>query len=150
LPLSPGVRLGPYEILSPLGAGGMGEVYRARDSKLGRDVAIKVLPEDVAQDAERLARFEREARSLAALNHPGIVTIYAVEHSGETRFLAMELVEGESLDMAIAPGALSLARFFEVAVPLAEALSAAHERGIVHRDLKPANARSRAREGSRG
>jgi serine/threonine protein kinase len=130
---------GPYEILSPLGAGGMGEVYRARDSKLGRDVAIKVLPEDVAQDAERLARFEREARSLAALNHPGIVTIYAVEQSGETRFLAMELVEGESLDMAIASGGFSLARFLEVAVPLAEALSAAHERGIVHRDLKPAN-----------
>jgi eukaryotic-like serine/threonine-protein kinase len=139
LPLSPGVRLGPYEILSPLGAGGMGEVYRARDSKLGRDVAIKVLPEAVAQDAERLARFEREARSLAALNHPGIVTIYAVEQSGETRFLAMELVEGESLDMAIAPGGFSLARFFEVAIPLADALSAAHERGIVHRDLKPAN-----------
>jgi eukaryotic-like serine/threonine-protein kinase len=104
LPLSPGVRLGPYEILSALGAGGMGEVYRARDPKLGRDVAIKVLPEDVAQDAERLGRFEREARSLAALNHPGIVTIYAVEQAGETRFLAMELVEGESLDMAIAPG----------------------------------------------
>ena len=132
MPLSPGVRLGPYEILSPLGAGGMGEVYRARDSKLGRDVAIKVLPEDVAQDPERLARFEREARSLAALNHPGIVTIYAVEQSGETRFLAMELVEGESLDTLIAPGGFSLARFFEVAVPLADALSAAHERGIVH------------------
>jgi serine/threonine protein kinase/TolB-like protein/Flp pilus assembly protein TadD len=139
LPLSPGVRLGPYEILSPLGAGGMGEVYRARDPKLGRDVAIKVLPEDVAQDAERLARFEREARSLAALNHPGIVTIYAVEQSGETRFLAMELVEGESLDVAIPPAGFSLARFFDVAVPLADALSAAHERGIVHRDLKPAN-----------
>jgi TolB-like protein/Tfp pilus assembly protein PilF len=117
----------------------MGEVYRAKDSKLGRDVAIKVLPEDVAQDPERLARFEREARSLAALNHPGIVTIYSVEQSGETRFLAMELVEGESLDTAIAPGGFSLARFFEVAVPLADALSAAHERGIVHRDLKPAN-----------
>ncbi len=138
MPLSPGVRLGPYEILSPLGAGGMGEVYRARDSKLGRDVAIKVLPVDVA-DAESLARFEREARSLAALNHPGIVTIYAVEQSGETRFLAMELVEGEGLDTAIAPGGFSLSRFFEIAVPLADALSAAHERGIVHRDLKPAN-----------
>ncbi len=137
--LSPGSSLGPYEILAPLGAGGMGEVYRARDAKLGRDVAIKVLPEDVAQDPERLARFEREARSLAALNHPGIVTIYAVEQSGETRFLAMELVEGESLDTLIAPGGFSLARFFEVAVPLADALSAAHERGIVHRDLKPAN-----------
>ena len=137
--LSAGTRLGAYEILSPLGAGGMGEVYRARDSKLGRDAAIKVLPEGVTQDAERLARFEREARALAALNHPGIVTIYSVEQSGETRFLAMELVEGESLDMALSPGAFSLARFFEVAVPLADALSAAHERGIVHRDLKPAN-----------
>jgi serine/threonine protein kinase/tetratricopeptide (TPR) repeat protein len=139
MPLSPGVRLGPYEILAPLGAGGMGEVYRARDTKLGRDVAIKVLPEALAQDPERLARFEREARSLAALNHPGIVTIYAVEESGETRFLAMELVEGESLDTALARGGFSLPRFFDVAVPLAEALSAAHERGIVHRDLKPAN-----------
>ncbi|MDQ2979884.1 MAG: protein kinase [Acidobacteriota bacterium] len=139
MPLSPGARLGPYEILSALGAGGMGEVYRAKDTKLGRDVAIKVLPEGVAQDAEGLARFEREARSLAALNHPGIVTIYAVEQSGETRFLAMELVEGGSLDTAIGPGGLSLARFFEIAIPLADALSAAHERGIVHRDLKPAN-----------
>jgi TolB-like protein/tRNA A-37 threonylcarbamoyl transferase component Bud32 len=139
MPLSPGVRLGPYEILAPLGAGGMGEVYRARDSKLGRDVAIKVLPEAVARDPERLARFEREARSLAALNHPGIVTIYAVEESGDTRFLAMELVEGQSLDTAIARGGFSLPPFFDVAVPLAEALSAAHERGIVHRDLKPAN-----------
>src|SRR6266536_1706024 len=110
--LLPGTRLGPYEILAPLGAGGMGEVYRAKDPKLGRDVAIKVLPEDVAQDAERLARFEREARTLAALNHPGIVTIYAVEQSGKTRFLAMELVEGQGLDMAIAPGGLSPARFF--------------------------------------
>ena len=139
MPLSPGLRLGPYEILAPLGAGGMGEVYRARDSKLGRDVAIKVLPEGVAQDPERLARFQREARSLAALNHPGIVTIYAVEEAADTRFLAMELVEGESLDTAIAPGGFPLPRFFDVAIPLADALSAAHERGIVHRDLKPAN-----------
>src|SRR5713101_870666 len=89
--LSPGTRLGPYEILAPLGAGGMGEVYRARDPKLGRDVAIKVLPEAVAGDAERLARFEREARSLAALNHPNIVTIFSIEESAGTRFLAMEL-----------------------------------------------------------
>jgi TolB-like protein/Flp pilus assembly protein TadD len=139
MPLSPGVRLGAYEILSPIGAGGMGEVYRAKDSRLGREAAIKVLPEEVARDAERLARFEREARALAALNHPGIVTIYAVEQSGETRYLAMELVEGMSLDKALEAGGLSLARFFEIAVPLAEALSAAHERGIVHRDLKPAN-----------
>ena len=137
--LSPGTRLGPYEILAPLGAGGMGEVYRARDPKLGRDVAIKVLPEAVAGDAERLARFEREARSLASLNHPNIVTIFSIEESGGTRFLAMELVEGESLDALLASGGLPLSRFFEIAVPLSEALSAAHERGIVHRDLKPGN-----------
>ncbi len=137
--LSPGTRLGPYEILAPLGAGGMGEVYRARDPKLGRDVAIKVLPEAVAGDAERLARFEREARSLASLNHPNIVTIFSIEESGGTRFLAMELVEGESLDTLLASGGLPLSRFFDIAVPLSEALSAAHERGIVHRDLKPGN-----------
>ena len=137
--LSPGTRLGPYEILAPLGAGGMGEVYRARDPKLGRDVAIKVLPEAVAGDAERLARFEREARSLASLNHPNIVTIFSIEESGGTRFLAMELVEGESLDALLASGGLPLSRFFDIAVPLSEALSAAHERGIVHRDLKPGN-----------
>jgi serine/threonine protein kinase/tetratricopeptide (TPR) repeat protein len=139
MPLSAGTRLGAYEILSPLGAGGMGEVYRARDPKLGRDVAIKVLPESVAQDAERLARFEREARSLASLNHPNIVTIFSVEEAGGSRFLAMELVEGDSLDTLIGPGGLPLSRFFEIAVPLADALSAAHERGIVHRDLKPGN-----------
>jgi serine/threonine protein kinase/tetratricopeptide (TPR) repeat protein len=137
--LEPGTRLGPYEILSPLGAGGMGKVYRARDPKLARDVAVKVLPEGLARDAERLARFEREARALAALNHPGIVTIYSIEEADETRFLAMELVEGESLDAAIASGGPTLSRFFEIAVALADALSAAHERGIVHRDLKPAN-----------
>ncbi|HTO76032.1 MAG TPA: protein kinase [Thermoanaerobaculia bacterium] len=137
--LPAGTRLGTYEILSPLGAGGMGEVYRAKDSRLGRDVAIKVLPETVAQDAERLARFEREARALAALNHPGIITIFAVEESSGTRFLAMELVEGESLDALIPSGGLSLSRFLDIATPLAEALSAAHERGIVHRDLKPGN-----------
>src|SRR5246127_4582345 len=96
--LAAGTKLGPYEIVASLGAGGMGEVYRARDPKLGRDVAIKVLPEAVARDPERLARFEREARSLAALNHPGIVTIFAVDEADGTRFLAMELVEGDSLD----------------------------------------------------
>jgi eukaryotic-like serine/threonine-protein kinase len=137
--ISPGTRLGPYEVLGSLGTGGMGEVYRARDSKLMRDVAIKVLPEEVARDAERLTRFEREARALAALNHPGVVTIYSIEQSGETRYLAMELVEGESLNKAMSSGGFPLTRFLDVAVPLAEALSAAHERGIVHRDLKPAN-----------
>ncbi|HKA36963.1 MAG TPA: protein kinase [Thermoanaerobaculia bacterium] len=137
--ISQGSRLGSYEVLGPLGAGGMGEVYRARDTKLGREVAIKVLPAEVAGDPERLGRFEREARSLAALNHPGVVTIYSVEQSGKTHYLAMELVEGEGLDVAMAAGGFPLERFFEVALPLVDALSAAHERGIVHRDLKPSN-----------
>src|SRR5262245_4485986 len=117
----------------------MGEVYGARHTPLGREVAVKVLPEEVVNDAERLGRFEREARALAALNHPGVVTIYSVEQSGKIRYLAMELVEGEGLDIAMASGGFSLDRFFEVALPLADALSAAHERGIVHRDLKPSN-----------
>ena len=134
-----GRSLGHYRITAAIGAGGMGEVYRATDSKLGRDVAIKMLPAAVAQDPERLARFEREARSLASLNHPNIVTIFSVEEAEGSRFLAMELVEGESLDILLARGGLPLSRFFEIAVPLADALSAAHERGIVHRDLKPAN-----------
>jgi eukaryotic-like serine/threonine-protein kinase len=134
-----GRTLGHYRITAAIGAGGMGEVYRATDTKLGRDVAIKMLPAAVAQDAERLARFEREARSLASLNHPNIVTIFSVEEASGSRFLAMELVEGEGLDTLLAPGGLALPRFFEIAVPLADALSAAHERGIVHRDLKPGN-----------
>src|SRR5690242_6844954 len=117
----------------------MGEVYRARDTKLGREVAVKILPESVSADPERLARFEREARSLASLNHPNIVTVYTVEEAGGVRLLAMELVEGQTLDLLIPSGGLPLPRFFEIAVPLADALSAAHERGIVHRDLKPAN-----------
>src|SRR5881296_707937 len=102
MPLSAGTQLGPFRILAALGAGGMGEVYRATDTKLGRDVAIKMLPPAVAQDAERLARFEREARSLASLNHPNIVTIFSVEEAGGSRFIAMELVEGHSLDTLIA------------------------------------------------
>jgi len=134
-----GVRLGPYEILGPLGAGGMGEVYRAKDAKLGREVAVKVLPESVSADPERLARFEREARSLASVNHPNIVTIYAVEEAGGVRLLAMELVEGRTLDAVIPTGGLPLSPFFAIAVPLSDALSAAHERGIIHRDLKPGN-----------
>jgi len=121
-----GRTLGHYRISAAIGAGGMGEVYRATDSKLGRDVAIKILPAAVAEDPERLARFQREALSLASLNHPNIVTIFAVEEVGDIRFLAMELVEGESLDTLLANGALPLPRFFEIAVPLADALSAAH------------------------
>ena len=117
----------------------MGEVYRARDTKLGREVAVKVLPEALSGDVERLARFEREARSLAAVNHPNIVTIYSVEEAGGVRLLAMELVEGRTLDLVTPSGGLPLSKFFEIAMPMADALSAAHERGIVHRDLKPAN-----------
>ena len=117
----------------------MGEVYRAKDTKLGREVAIKVLPGSVSSSPERLARFEREARTLAAVNHPNIVTIYSVEESNGVQLLAMELVEGRTLDLAIPAGGLALPKFFEIAVPMADALSAAHERGIVHRDLKPGN-----------
>jgi TolB-like protein len=137
--LNPGTKLGAYEIRSKLGQGGMGEVYRAADSKLGRDVAIKVLPAEMAAAPGRLERFQREARALAALDHPGIVSVFSVEEAGGIHFLTMQLVEGETLDTLIAAGGLSLSRFFDIAVPLAEALSAAHERGIVHRDLKPGN-----------
>ena len=137
--LNPGTKLGAYEIRSKLGQGGMGEVYRAADPKLGRDVAIKVLPAEMAAAPGRLERFQREARALAALDHPGIVSVFSVEEAGGIHFLTMQLVEGETLDTLIASGGISLSRFFEIAVPLAEALSAAHERGIVHRDLKPGN-----------
>ena len=117
----------------------MGEVYRARDLRLGREVALKVLPTDVAADADRLARFEREARTVAGLNHPNIVTLFSVEDEGSTRFLTMELVEGQSLDRHVAPGGLPVARVVELGIALADALAAAHEKGVVHRDLKPAN-----------
>jgi eukaryotic-like serine/threonine-protein kinase len=137
--LDPGTKLGAYEIRSKLGQGGMGEVYRAADPKLGRDVAIKVLPAEMAAAPGRLERFQREARALAALDHPGIVSVFSVEEAGGIHFLTMQLVDGETLDAIIASGELSLSRFFEIAVPLADALSAAHERGIVHRDLKPGN-----------
>ncbi len=137
--LEAGTNLGLYEILSPLGAGGMGEVYRAKDTKLDREVAIKVLPADVASSPERLQRFEREAKTVAALNHPNIVTIHAIEESDGHRYIAMELVEGETLHRLIAPGGMPLAKIFDIAIPLADALAAAHDKGIVHRDLKPAN-----------
>ena len=141
---APGTRLGPYEILAPLGEGGMGEVYRARDTRLGRDVAIKVLPEGFAEDPERQARFEREAKLLASLNHPNVATLHALEDVGGTHFLAMELVEGEGLDERIARGAMPIEEALPIALQVAEALEAAHERGIVHRDLKPGNVRVRA------
>ena len=134
MPLTAGTRLGPYEILSPIGAGGMGEVYRAKDTKLDREVAIKVLPAAVAQDRERLSRFEREAKVLASLNHPNIAQIYGLEESGETRALVMELVAGSTLSV---PQPLETA--LQYGRQIAEALEAAHEKGITHRDLKPAN-----------
>ena len=141
--LAPGTRLGPYEILAPLGEGGMGEVYRARDNRLGRVVAIKVLPESFADDPERHARFEREAKLLASLNHPGIATLHALEDVGGTHFRAMELVEGEGLDERIARGVIPIEEALPIALQVAEALEAAHERGIVHRDLKPGNVKVR-------
>ncbi len=137
--LAAGTKLGPYEILSPLGAGGMGEVYRARDAKLNRDVAIKVLPEAVAEDAERLARFQREAQVLASLNHPHIAAIYGLEKSGNLEALVLELVEGETLGERIAAGPIPVDEALAIARQIADALEAAHEKGIVHRDLKPAN-----------
>ncbi|MGE4189416.1 MAG: protein kinase [Thermoanaerobaculia bacterium] len=141
--LAAGTRLGPYEIVAPLGAGGMGEVYRARDGRLQREVAIKVLPATFAADPERLARFTREAQTLAALNHPNIAQIHGLEESGETRALVMELVEGEDLAARIARGAIPLDEALDVARQIADALDAAHESGIIHRDLKPANVRVR-------
>ncbi len=137
--MKPGTKLGHYEILAPLGAGGMGEVYRARDSNLDRDVAIKVLPDDFATDADRLARFEREAKALAALDHPNIVTIHSFEEIDGIRFLAMQLVEGDTLADLVPAQGFSLARFMELSIPVVDAVGAAHEKGITHRDLKPTN-----------
>ena len=134
-----GKTLNQYEVVESLGAGGMGEVYRARDTRLERDVAIKVLPPDMADDSERLARMQREAQLLAALNHPNIAAIYGLEKAGEVNFLAMELAEGQTLAQKLSDGALSVDEALKVALQIAEALEAAHERGIVHRDLKPAN-----------
>src|ERR1700684_4106501 len=132
MPLSTGDKLGPYEIVAPIGAGGMGEVYRARDGKLNRDVAIKVLPAALANDAQYMARFEREAQVLASLNHPNIATVYGIEQGA----LVMELVEGADLS-----GPVPLDEAIPIARQIAVALEAAHERGIVHRDLKPGNIR---------
>ncbi|MGE0363469.1 MAG: protein kinase [Vicinamibacterales bacterium] len=137
--LAPGTALGAYEIVAQLGAGGMGEVYRARDSRLERDVALKVLRGDVARDPARLERFGREARAIAALNHPHIVTIHSTEEADGLRFLTMELIEGQTLDGVLVPGGLAVARFLELALPLADALAAAHQKHITHRDLKPGN-----------
>ena len=141
--LAPGTRVGPYEVIAPLGAGGMGEVYRARDTNLQRDAALKVLPEGLAGDAERLARFAREAQALAAVNHPNIASVYGIEESGGVRALVMELVEGDDLSAILARGPMPAEDAVPIARQIAEALEAAHEQGIVHRDLKPANIKVR-------
>src|SRR5438477_7034851 len=137
--LAAGTRLGPYEILGALGAGGMGEVYRAHDTKLGRDVALKVIADPFAFDPDRLARFTREAQLLASLNHPHIAAIYGFEDGGETHALVLELVEGETLADRIARGPIPIDETLPIARQIAEALEAAHEQAIIHRDLKPAN-----------
>jgi Tol biopolymer transport system component len=142
--LTPGTRLGVYDITAPIGEGGMGQVFRARDTKLNRDVALKVLPDSFATDPERLARFTREAQTLASLNHPHIAAIYGLEDSGGVSALVMELVEGEDLSQRIARGAIPMDEALPIVRQIAEALEAAHEQGIVHRDLKPANIKVRA------
>src|SRR5882724_11648575 len=142
--LSAGVRLGAYDIVAPLGVGGMGEVYRATDTRLKRQVAVKILPPALAADPDRLARFQREAEMLASLNHPHIAGIYGLEESGGVTALVMELVEGEDLSQRITRGAIPLDEALPIAKQIAEALEAAHEQGIVHRDLKPANIKLRS------
>jgi eukaryotic-like serine/threonine-protein kinase len=141
--LTSGTRVGPYEIVSPLGAGGMGEVYRAHDTKLGRDVALKIVPELFASDRDRLARFTREAQTLAALNHPNVAHIHGLEESGGVRAIVMELVEGEDLAQRLVRGPIPVDEALPIARQISEALEAAHEQGIIHRDLKPANIKVR-------
>ena len=139
MPLSTGEKLGPYEILTALGAGGMGEVYRARDSRLERDVAIKVLPQSFAADPDRLRRFQQEARALATLNHPNIVVVYEIGEYRDSYYMVSELLEGETLRETLLGGALSQRRAIEYGSQIAEGLAAAHDKGVVHRDLKPEN-----------
>ena len=137
--LAIGTRIGPYQVIGSLGEGGMGEVYRARDTRLNRDTAIKVLPAAFAQDAERVARFRREAQVLAALNHPNIAAIHGLEETGDTVALALEYVDGEDLAERLRRGAIPIDDALAIARQIAEGLEAAHDKGIVHRDLKPAN-----------
>ncbi len=139
MPMSPGTRLGPYEITAPLGAGGMGEVYRARDTRLGRDVAVKVLPQHLNQQPEILARFEREAKTISSLNHPNICTLFDVGREGETDYLVMELIEGDTLAQRLAKGAMPIADVLKIGSQIADALDRAHRAGVIHRDLKPGN-----------
>src|SRR6516225_5397207 len=137
--LTIGTQLGSHEITAFLGKGGMGEVYRARDLKLKRDVAIKVLPDEFSRDTDRVKRFQREAEVLASVNHPKIAAIYDLEQTGSIRYLVLELVEGETLADRIARGPIPIAEALNIAIQICEGLEAAHERGIIHRDLKPAN-----------
>lgn len=137
--LAPGSKLGPYEILAPLGAGGMGEVYRAKDPRLGRDVAIKVLPASFSQDADRLRRFEQEARAAGILNHPNITAVHDIGTHEGAPYVVSELLEGETLRSALSGGKLSQRKAIDYALQIAHGLAAAHEKGIVHRDLKPEN-----------
>ncbi len=146
MPLASGTRVGLYEIVALLGEGGMGEVYRARDGKLRRDVALKILPEAFTRDPERLSRFAREAQLLASLSHPNIATIFGVEDSGTTHALVLELIEGPTLADRLTSGSIPVPEALRIATQIAEALEAAHERGIVHRDLKPANVKVTAED----
>ena len=139
MPLTPGTTLGPYEILSPLGAGGMGEVYKARDTRLDRTVAIKVLPEHVASDPDLKQRFEREAKTISSLNHPHICTLHDIGSQDGIDFLVMEYLEGATLAQRLEKGALPLDQALKIAIEIADALDKAHRQGITHRDLKPAN-----------
>lgn len=137
--LSPGTKLGPYEVLSAIGAGGMGEVYRARDTRLGRDVAIKVLPQDLSSNADLKARFEREARVISSLNHPNICTLHDVGQHNGTDFLVMEFVEGQTLAERLEKGPLPIEQALKIGIQIAEALDKAHKKGVIHRDLKSGN-----------
>jgi serine/threonine protein kinase len=139
MPLSTGTHLGPYEILAPLGAGGMGEVYRARDTRLERTVAVKILPAQFASDPVRKQRFEREAKTISNLNHPNICVLHDVGHQDGVDYLVMECVEGETLTKRLEKGPLLLAQVLEFGVQIADAVDKAHRRGVIHRDLKPSN-----------
>ena len=139
MPLSSGEHLGPYQIVAPLGAGGMGEVYKAKDTRLDRFVAVKVLPEQLAKDPDLLARFDREAKSVASLNHPNILALHDFARQGELAYAVMELLEGESLRARLAAGPIPPRKAVELAIQRARGLSAAHEKGVIHRDLKPEN-----------
>jgi serine/threonine protein kinase len=139
MPLEPGSRFGPYEVIAPLGAGGMGEVYRSRDSRLGRDVALKVIPRESSHDAERIRRFEQEARAAGTLSHPNVCAVYDLGIHDGSPFVVMELLEGDTLREILEPGPLPIRRALSYGAQAAEGLAAAHAKGIVHRDLKPEN-----------